>query len=75
MLQARAEQETERANAAEAQAAALNQAAQAHASELREKQRELDQARGDLSDAQVTSLPCHWTDQSNHGLSTPDACV
>ena len=56
MLQARAEQETERANAAEAQAAALNQDAQAHASELREKQRELDQAWGDLSDAQVTSL-------------------
>lgn len=56
MLQARAEQETERANAAEAQAAALNQDAQAHASELRKKQRELDQAWGDLSDAQVTSF-------------------
>ena len=53
MLHARAEHETERANAAEAQAAALNQDAQAHASELREKQREVDQARGNLSDAQV----------------------
>lgn len=56
MLQARAEQETGRANAAETQVAALNQDAQAHASELREKQRELDQTRGDLSDAQVMSL-------------------
>ncbi len=56
MLQARAEQETERANAAEAQVAALNHDAQAHASELREKQRELEQACGNLSDAQVTSL-------------------
>lgn len=65
LLQARTEQETERANAAETRVATLNQEAQAHASEMREKKGEVEQARRDLSEAQVKHfltliVTCHW---------------
>ena len=65
LLQARTEQETERANAAETRVAALNQEAQAHACEIREKKGEVEQARRDLSEAQVEHsltliVTCHW---------------
>ncbi len=53
VLQARAEQETERANAAEAQVASLNQEAQAKDVEIRNKQGQVEQAQRDLSGAQV----------------------
>lgn len=53
MLQNRAQQETERANAAEAVVSRLEQEAQTRNNEGRARQGELEQAQQDLSAAQV----------------------
>ena len=57
-MQARAEQETERANTAEAEVSRLQQELQSKSSKGRERQVQLEQAQHDLSAAQVSRTKC-----------------